>query len=44
MICGSDAFTHTFFILKSDIEEYEKVNPKTWNKFPEVEPPEDVWM
>lgn len=44
MICGSDAFTHTFFILKSDIEEYEEYNPKTWNKFPEVEPPEDVWM
>lgn len=44
MIYGSDAFTHTFFILKSDIEEYEEYNPKTWNKFPEVEPPEDVWM
>lgn len=28
----------------STIEQYEEYNPKTWNKFPEVEPPEDVWM
>ena len=40
----SNEFTHVFFIPKSDIEEYEGYNPKTWNKFPEVEPPEDVWM
>lgn len=36
--------THSIYILKADIEEYEEYNPKTWNKFPEVEPPEDVWM
>ncbi len=41
---GSDTFTHVFYIPKSDIEEYEGYNPKKWNKFPEVEPPEDVWM
>lgn len=35
---------YTAHILKSDIEEYEEYNPKAWNKFPEVEPPEGVWM
>ena len=36
--------THSIYILKADIEEYEEYNPKTWNKYPEVEPPEDVLM
>lgn len=26
------------------IEQYEEYNPKAWNKYPEVEPPEGVWM
>lgn len=40
----SNEFTHVFFILKSDIEECKEYNPKAWNKFPEVEPPEGVLM
>ena len=26
------------------VVENSSYNPKAWNKFPEVEPPEDVWM
>lgn len=31
-------------ILKNDIEQYKDYNPKGWNKFSEIEPPEGVWM
>ena len=34
----------SFYFVRSDIEAYEEYNPKAWNKFPEVEPPEDVLM
>lgn len=33
-----------FTTMKYEIEAYEEYNPKAWNKFPEVEPHEGVWM
>ena len=34
----------SFYFMREDIERFVEYNPKTWNEFPEVEPPEGVWM
>ena len=34
----------SFYFMREDIERFVEYNPKTWNNFPDVEPPEDVWM
>lgn len=36
------SFTANFRLC--DIEEVREYDPHAWNKYPEVEPPKDVWM
>lgn len=34
----------TLCIATDEIEEVAEYDPHAWNKYPEVEPPKDVWM
>ena len=34
----------SFYFMREDIECFVEYNPKVWNNFPDVEPPEYVWM
>nr|DAH07032.1 MAG TPA: hypothetical protein [Caudoviricetes sp.] len=51
-MCGAKTVQITFgetreFSVRipvDDIEEVHEYDPHGWNDFPEVEPPEDVWM
>ena len=35
---------HALMITSDMLEEVREYDPHKWNDFPEVEPPEDVWM
>lgn len=39
-----DPNIHSILFNKEAIEAYEEYNPTAWNNFPQVTPPEDVWM
>lgn len=51
-MCGAKTVQVTFgetreFSVRipfDDIEEIRQYDPHAWNKYPEVEPPKDVWM
>lgn len=34
----------TLCFATDEIEEVQEYDPHAWNKYPEVEPPKDVWM
>lgn len=34
----------TLCFAPDEIEEVAEYDPRAWNKYPEVEPPKDVWM
>lgn len=43
--CLMDFDAHFDYEVFPDmVEEVQDYNPKAWNEFPEVEPPEGVWM
>lgn len=35
---------HALEITSDMLEEVQEYDPHAWNKYPEVEPPKDVWM
>ncbi len=42
--CGGVVYDSAVDIMKSAICTERAYDPKAWNKFPEVTPPEGVWM
>ena len=51
VISGAMQFCFTFggskftmHLMGNDIEEIPEYNPKAWNKYPEVTPPENIFM
>lgn len=42
--CKKEGPLHALVITPDMVEEVREYDPHKWNDFPEVEPPEDVWM